>query len=291
MISTDQISTLVDKGGVVLDESGSKIGKVGQVYLDDATGEPQWVTASTGFFGTSESFIPLEGATVEGDDVRVPFSKDKVKDAPRVESDGHISPEQEEELYAYYSMSYASGQDSETHGTDTFGTGTTGRENTGTNVRDESYVGTGTDDRDRDVVGRDTSGPTTDEAMTRSEEQVRVGTEKVATGKARLRKYVVTENVTKTVPVQREEVRVEREPITEANRGDAMAGGDITEEEHEVTLHEERVVVDKETVPVERVRLDKETVTEQEQVSEDVRKEQIETDLDGDGHNDRTDRR
>jgi stress response protein YsnF len=80
--------------------------------------------------------------------------------------------------------------------------------------------------------------------------------------------------------VSREEVRVEREPITDANRDEAMSGGDITEEEHEVVLHEERPVVEKEAVPVERVRIGTETVTSQEQVSGDVRKEQIEMDVD-----------
>ena len=127
-------------------------------------------------------------------------------------------------------------------------------------------------------MGHDTSGPTTDEAMTRSEERMNVGTRTEETGRARLRKYVVTENVTRTVPVSHEEVRVEREPITEANVDRALDGPAISEEEHEVTLHAERPVVEKEAVPVERVRLDTETVTEQQQVSETVRKEQIEVD-------------
>ena len=111
--------------------------------------------------------------------------------------------------------------------------------------------------------------------MTRSEEQLHVGTEKVEAGRARLRKYVVTENVTQTVPVSHEEVRLEREPITGANRGAAMSGSDISEEEHEVTLRAERPAVNKETVPVERVRLGTETVTEEHEVSETLRKEQI----------------
>jgi uncharacterized protein (TIGR02271 family) len=89
---------------------------------------------------------------------------------------------------------------------------------------------------------------------------------------------VVNENVTQTVPVTREEVRVEREPITDANMGNAMDGPAISEEEHEVTLHAERPVVEKEAVPVERIRLDKDIVTDQEQVSADVRKEQVEVD-------------
>jgi uncharacterized protein (TIGR02271 family) len=136
------------------------------------------------------------------------------------------------------------------------------------------------------IEGQDTSGPTTDDAMTRSEEQLNVGTEKVQTGRARLRKYVTTDTETVQVPVSREEVRVEREPITEGNRGDAVAGGDLTEEEHEVTLTEERAVVSKETVPVERVKLGTETVQDTQQVSEEIRSEQI----DVDGDTDRTDR-
>jgi uncharacterized protein (TIGR02271 family) len=139
-------------------------------------------------------------------------------------------------------------------------------------------------DQDADrtaTVGRDTSGPTTDDAMTLSEERLRVGTQTREAGRARLRKYVVTENVTQTVPVSREEVRLEREPITDANRDQAMSGPAISEEEHEVVLREERPVVEKEAVPVERVRLDTETVTDQVTVDEEVRKEQIDTDIDG----------
>ncbi|MDP9796450.1 uncharacterized protein (TIGR02271 family) [Catenuloplanes nepalensis] len=117
------------------------------------------------------------------------------------------------------------------------------------------------------------------DAMTRSEERLNVGTERHATGRARLRKYVVTEDVRTTVPVQREEVRLEREPITDANRDDALSGPAISEAEHEVTLHAERPVVRKETVPVERVRLGTETVEEEETVGGQVRKERIEADL------------
>ena len=113
--------------------------------------------------------------------------------------------------------------------------------------------------------------------MTRSEEELRVGTTEREAGRARLVKHVVTEDVTKTVPVKREEVRVEREPITDANRGDATTGGEITSEEHEVVLNEEEVVVDKQAVPKERVRMDKDVITDEQQVSETLQKEQIET--------------
>jgi uncharacterized protein (TIGR02271 family) len=129
-------------------------------------------------------------------------------------------------------------------------------------------------------VGTTSIGPATPRA-TLSEEQLRVGTQTGEAGRARLRKYVVTENVTQTVPVSREEARIEREPITDANRDQAMSGPVISEDEHEVVLRGERPVVEKEAVPVERVRLDTETVTDQVTVNEEVRKEQLDTGIDG----------
>jgi uncharacterized protein (TIGR02271 family) len=124
------------------------------------------------------------------------------------------------------------------------------------------------------------SGPTTDDAMTRSEEEIRVGTAERERGRVRMKKFVVEDEVTETVPVRREEVRVEREPISEANVGDAMDGPAISDEEHEVVLHQEEPVVEKRAVPKERVRVDKDTVTDERQVTETARKEQIE--LEGD---------
>ena len=134
------------------------------------------------------------------------------------------------------------------------------------------------DGGDNRTEGYDTSGPTTDTAMTRSEERLRADTETQEVGRARLRKHVVTEHEQVTVPVSHEEVRVEREPITGANRGAAQDGPAISEEEHEVTLRAERPVVTTEAEPVERVRLGTETVREQETVGGEVRKEQIELD-------------
>jgi uncharacterized protein (TIGR02271 family) len=127
----------------------------------------------------------------------------------------------------------------------------------------------------------DWGGASDDGAMTRSEEELHVGTERRPAGGARLRKWVETETETHTVPVQREEVRLEREEITEENRDQAMAGPEITEAEHEVTLMEEEPVVEKRVVPKERVRLTKDTTTDEEQVSGEVRKERIETDSEG----------
>jgi uncharacterized protein (TIGR02271 family) len=274
VISEQDITTII--GSNAVDNDGDKLGKVGQVYLDDQTGRPEWATVSTGLFGTSESFVPLADATVSGGTLRVPYDKAKVKDAPRVDAEqGHLSPAEEDELYRYYGIGTGVGTQTAGH-TDTT-TGTAGYTDTTTGTAGYAE----TDTNRHGTVGHDTSGPTTDNAMTRSEEQLRVGTQQVEAGRARLRKYVVTENVTTTVPVSHEEVRIEREPITDANVGNALDGPAISEEEHEVVLHAERPVVAKEAVPVERVRLDTQTVTEQETVTDTVRKEQIEADTDG----------
>lgn len=263
MLNQDDYRTL--SGRTLVGSDGEKLGKIDQLYADREDGHPTFLTVSTGLFGSRTSFVPANEATVSGDEIRVPYGKDLVKDAPNVDPDGEISPEEEDRLYAHYSLSNG------TTGTVDRGYDTT----TGTVDRDDDTVSATTG---RGVVGNDVSGPETDEAMTRSEERLRVGKEQVQTGRARLRKYIVTENVTQTIPVSREEVRIEREPITDANVGNATSGPDLSEEEHEVVLHEEQPVIAKDAVPVERIRLDKETVTEEQQVSETVGKEQIEVD-------------
>ncbi len=279
---TITINQLQDFGanGKVVSDSGEKIGGIGQIYVDDQSGEPDWVTVKTGLFGTAESFVPLQGARIEGHDIVVSHDKDTIKAAPRVDADGSLSPDEETTLYRHYGLSGAGGDVNASNrpvGRDR----TSGWDGTGdkpSDLDDPAEVGDNRPDVSERTVGHDRSGPTTDTAMTRSEERLRVGAQTYESGRARLRKYVVTEQVTQTVPVRHEEVRVEREPITDANRGAAMSGPAFSEEEHEVVLHEEVPVVAKETVPVERVRLDKTTVTGQETVSADVRKEQIEMD-------------
>jgi uncharacterized protein (TIGR02271 family) len=252
------------KGQTLNGPDGGKIGKIDEIYLDDQTGEPEWALVNTGLFGSRSSFVPIADARADGGAVTVPFDKDTVKGAPNVEEDGHLSPQEEAKLFEYYGRG-----DYETT------TQTTTDHDASLNTARGPVGGV---DSGRETVGHDTSGPTTDDAMTRSEEEVRVGTRERETGKVRLRKYVVTENVTKTVPVSREEVRLEREPITDANVGAATDGPAISEEEHEVTLRAEEPVVEKTTVPKERVRLDKDVVQDETQVTEEVRKERIETD-------------
>src|SRR3954469_12731022 len=212
-------------GSQLVDSGQQRIGKVGQVFLDDETSTPQWVTVHTGLFGARESFVPLTGAHVVGQgDLQVPYSKDQVKDAPSMDADGgHLSEAEEAALYRYYGLGQA-----------------------------EAFAGSGEVQEtwaQADDQGRDTSGPTTDDAMTRSEERLRAATERVEAGRARLRKYVVTGQ----------------------QEGPGLAG-----EEHEVVLNEERPVVTTEAVPVERVRLGKHAVESDETVTADVRKERIE---------------
>jgi len=260
MISQEQVRDLM--GATLVDSSGSKVGKVGQIFLDDQTGQPEWATVNTGMFGSSESFVPLAEAQATDGDLRVPYDKDQIKDAPKIDADGgHLEQSEEAHLYSHYGLDY-----SESRSDSGLPEGTTGHAASG--------AGHG--------EGHDTSGPNTDDAMTRSEERVRAGAENVTAGKARLRKWVETEEQQIAVPVTKEKARLETEPITDANRDDAMSGGDITEEEHEVTLTEERPVVAKETVPVERVKLTKDVETSEETVSENVRKERIDADGDVD---------
>jgi uncharacterized protein (TIGR02271 family) len=259
-IDQDHINDVLGKD--VYSSDGDRIGEVGQVFLDDITGKPEWVTVKTGMFGTKESFVPVAQSQLDQDGLRVPYGKDTVKDAPRVDADqGHLSQDEEADLYRHYGLDYSEDQS-----------------DFGRPDRD-TQTGERTDrSGEQDIVGHDTSGPTTDDAMTRSEERLNVGTQTREAGRARLRKHVVTEEQTVTVPVSHEEVTIEREPITDANRDQAGAGPDISEEEHEVVLTEERPVVEKETVAVERVKLGKETVTDSEEVTDSVRKEQIDTD-------------
>jgi uncharacterized protein (TIGR02271 family) len=248
---------LAMRGENLHDANGDKIGSIEEIYLDAETDQPEWALVNTGTFGTKSTFIPLAEASQEGDTLRVPYDKAQVKDAPKMDADGQLSQEEEAQLYQHYGLDYG--------------------ENRSDSGLPEGGSGQPTGDAG-DTVGHDTSGPTTDDAMTLSEEQLQVGTEQREAGRARLRKHVVEEEVTKTVPVRREEVRIEREPITDANAGDATDGPAISEEEHEVVLHEEQAVVDKQAVPKERVRLDKQTVTEEQQVSDTVRREEIDVD-------------
>jgi uncharacterized protein (TIGR02271 family) len=235
----------------VVDPHGENIGSVKQVWLDENSGRPLWAAVHTGLFGLKESLVPIQDAQVQDRRLRVPVDKRQVKDAPRIETGtGHITDAEQAELYQHYGMI--------------------------------PMANTGEHDRmERPADGRrhrSASGPDGEHVVTRSEERLKVGKKQVETGQVRLVKHVVTEQQQVSVPVSHEEVRVEREPIAESERGRVEQDDAFRDGHTEMTLHAERPVVEKETVPVERVRMGKETVTEQRDVGGEIRKEQIEID-------------
>lgn len=269
-------------GDEVLDRNGERIGKVGQVYLDTVSGQPAWATVKTGLFGLKESFVPLAQAQVHGDTLQVPITKDKIKDAPRVDAEARQMSEQDErELYRYYGLDYSTAgtardgqQGRQQYGTQqgqrwpgqTGATGATGHTGQAGQTAQQAGRQAAPQQRGQEPV------------MTRSEERLKVGMEPVQAGQVRLRKYVVTEQQHLSVPVRHEQVRLEREPITDADRARTLSGEELVEDEYVETLYAERPVVRTEVTPVEQVRLTKDAVTEQQSVSGEVRKERIEVD-------------
>lgn len=261
-MTVDELMAL--RGDDVYDPDGSKIGSLEQVYVDRDSGAPEWVAVKTGLFGTNLNLVPLAGAQ-RGDDgaLRLAHTKDVVEDAPNIDADGDLSEQEEQQLYQHYGFDYGTTRDAY----DTTGE----RRDVDADVTD-----------DRGTIARDTSGPETDSAMTVSEEELHVEKrrDEAAGGRVRLRKHIVTDQQTVTVPVEKEVARVEREPVTEANRDAAHSGPELSEEDAEITLSEERVDVSKTTVPKERISLEKDVVTEEQTVTEDVAREEV--DVEGD---------
>lgn len=287
------------RGSDLYDQTGSKIGSIGEVYLDDQTNEPAFVTVNTGLFGTNETFVPYQSVTRDGDNLVAPFEKSFVKDAPNIAADGSLTPEEEEEIFRYYQLDSGTGRDRDRDGVrdhDHHGKHDADRDG----VRDAGVAGAaggvagaaghdrdhdrhGKHDLDRDGVrDHDRAAAGDQQQVVAHEERLNVGKEQVETGKVRLRKHVVTENQQVEVPVQREELVVERESI-DPNSPEARKGGGIDADrgavDETVTLREERPVVDKETVATEKVNVGKRVVEDKETVGGEVRKEQI--DIDG----------
>ncbi|MEE4542863.1 PRC and DUF2382 domain-containing protein [Streptomyces sp. V4-01] len=318
MITREQISQVV--GHPVHDSAGKKIGDARHMYLDDATGNPEWVTVKTGMFGNNETFVPTRSARLVQDHLEIPYDKDTVKGAPNVDVDsgGHLSVEEERHLYSYYGLegSGAAGDGQGAAGTGkdtgmsggekagmagaagaaagaaggrharsgppadagTKGAGMSGSE-AGAGAGSAAYAAGRTGPAER-LAADPAKGEGLDESMIRSEEEMHVSVERRATGQARLHKFVDIEEVEETVPIRHEEIKVVREPITEASRS-GLRGSDINEDEQIVTLHEEQAVIDTRVVPKERVRMRVEEHTEQKTVHGRVRKERIETDTSG----------
>jgi stress response protein YsnF len=300
------------KKAAVIGRDGRKLGTVAAVYYDNDTDRPAWVAVRTGLFGLDVSLVPLAAAHLRGDDLHVPFDKEQLRSAPHHDPGLELGPQDERDLFDHYGVPHGARHTSGASGTPTpagrAGPAVPGAAEAAGDDR-AAAGGTGV------PVGTDVPGPTAGAAMTRSEERLRVRTESQPVERVRLRKHLVTEYEQVTVQVRREEIRVEHvpaggrgadvDPAADGVPGDAVPGdlvpgdlvpgdlvpgdvvpGDVVPgtvaagAEHEIVLHAERPVVRTERVPVERVRLRKHTVTEQQQVGGEVRKERIE--LDGD---------
>jgi uncharacterized protein (TIGR02271 family) len=257
-------------GRTVYDRDGDKIGDITDIYYDDRTGRPEWMTVSTGWFGTSEQFVPISGTSPHGDDIRADYTKDMIKDAPSVDADdAHLTEEEEQRLYSHYGFNATAGD------MDTMYGGRT-RADEGYTYYDRRETG-----RDETTRGRGTKGTKgkTEATTTRMEDEVSVDKTRREAGRARLKKYVVTEDVDMTVPVKKQVARLTREPA----RGDRTGRtGEMRDSEEEVVLMEEEIHVDKRPVAKEQVGIAVDEVTEERPVHETVRKERVEVEGDVD---------
>ena len=260
------------------DVDGDKVGGVKDVYVNDTTGQPDFVSVNHGLFGGGDSIVPLRGHSLRDGELHLAFPKERIEDAPDLDENGHLTTEDQDAFYRHYGLENT--QDVTTYETDNrfAQAGAAGAAGAGAGYAagERRDVETDVDAERREFADTDRRDVADNGEIIRSEEQLNVSKDRVETGQVRLRKYVVNETETVEVPVEREEVRVVREPITDADR--ANYDGNIGEQEASVTLSEDRVNVSKESVPVEKVSLEKDTVRDTERVSEEVRKERFETD-------------
>ena len=228
-------------GRNLYDQHGQEVGTITDIFYDDVTGQPEWLSVATGWFGTAETFVPIAGTTAEGGDLRVEYDVEQIRSAPRVGNDEHLDPQEEERLYAHYGFN-AGGTDYRTR----FG------------IRPRADEGFSYDD-----LGPVSEGDVADTAtsMVRSEEELQV--EKIQRQRrAQLRKYTVVEDVQITVPIRKVIARLEvdGEPLDE------------------VVLEEDEVRIETRAVARENVRLEVETIEGERQISGQLRKERIEVD-------------
>ncbi|WAL70880.1 PRC and DUF2382 domain-containing protein [Kitasatospora sp. YST-16] len=309
-------------GHKAVDRNGDKIGTVDEVYLDDATGEPEWAAVRTGIFGR-DAFVPLTTSEFSGEELRVPYDKSLIKESPDFGVGQHLSPAQELQLYRYYGLDTGADAGSGPAAKPAAAAAAAGTAGAAEAAKEHprqepaSAPAAAAPDRDFGTVASSPSPtpaptaaaaafttakpqqaqqaqpqphsqsqsqsqsqpapvePTAPVEITCREERIDVSTEWHVVGTTRLRKYVTTEQVERRVPVVRERVRVERIPVSDAERA-ALSEQEIAEAVEEVTLREERPVVRKYLAPIERVRLVVERYTEEEVVREELRREQVE---------------
>jgi uncharacterized protein DUF2382/PRC-barrel domain protein len=268
---------------VVVDRDAATVGTITMFYLDRATGLPTWALVRTGWLGDRQTFVPLHHATEADGEIRVPYPKARIQEAPAFDPAAELTPDQELALYGHYGLGDHHGAVAE---------------------RPPAAAGEGRDPRTvaepptvAGVPADPAAGPVPSEpppaatrraptpvppgagvAVTRSEEELQVGV-RTRLRRLRLRKYVVTEYVTRTIPVRREQLRFEELPDAPAgDPSDAEPAG--MEAPLELVLHREEPEIRLRVVPVERVRVVKQVVTDHHTVSEPLRKEQVEIDAD-----------
>ena len=237
-------------GQTVYSSDGEKIGSVEEIFYDEETNQPEWVSVGTGFLGRKTVLVPVQGATLRDDGLYAPASKEQVEGAPDVDvTGGEISQESEQGLYSHYGLAYSERRSE------------TGLPEGAPGYTEARQGRAGAVEREGEV--------------TRTEEELRVGKRETEAGRARLRKWVETEPVQEDVTLRREQARVTREPVDQP-----VSGAEIGEQEVEVPLRKEEPVVQKETVAKERIGLEKDVDTERETVADEVRKERV--DVEGD---------
>ncbi len=230
------------RGTNVYSSDGDKIGSVEEIFYDEQTREPEWIGIGTGFFRSKRVLVPIANADVKGDGVYVPYSKEQVKGSPDIDAD-EISEDAERELYSYYGLQYS-------------------EQRSDSGLPEGTMAGRGIDTAEEGSV-------------TRTEEELRVGTRPVEAGGVRLSKWVETEPVSEDVKVSRETAWVEREPVDQP-----ASSSDMGDQQVDVTLQAEEPVVQKQAVAKERVRVGKDVESRTETVSDEVRKERV--DVEGD---------
>jgi len=253
-------------GQDVYDNAGNKIGSVDSVWVDDATGELEFVGVKTGWLFGKTHIIPTQSAEIGNGQITFPYPESQIKDAPSFPSDHELAPTEENDVYSYYGTERSMTESPTGLASDTGTAETTNIDETDTGYSNEytsSSAGSGYD---------------TQPEMTLSEENLEVGKREVEAGRVRLRKVVRTEHEEVPVELQREQVSIER---VDAGATDVPTNA-FQEQEVEVPVMREEPVVSKEAVATGGVRLNKETQTETRTVGDEVRREDVEVERDVD---------
>jgi len=247
-------------GARVTGADGKVVGTVEQVFRDDVDGTPAWARVRAGKTGR---FVPLGSSQVTPDGLSVPFESQKILSGPDIDAGQHMSAAQAEELSRYYGLIVPTQQSRERMAEDT---GEQQQVTSTLPVSEQMPAG-------EQAPSEETGGS---DWLIRQEERIQVGKEMLETGRVRLHKYVDTESIEQPVHLYREDFEIERIPIS----GDESVSGTLEEGVQEIVLHEERVVLRKELVPVERVRLRTKRTATDSTVRDQVRRERIEVEPD-----------